>query len=115
MRSRTRLFGKRATTSYLQRLPGARRYFRLLLPLFPRAIESLDLRGYDLVISSSHAVAKGVRTTGGQIHVCYCHTPMRYAWDLRAQYLGQLGLASGLCAALSRAGCSTGCATGIGG
>ena len=53
------------------------------------------------MISSSHAVAKGVRTAGGQIHICYCHTPMRYAWDLRDQYLGPLGLASGLSGALA--------------
>ena len=98
---RARLRGKRARTSFLQRLPGARRYFRFLLPLFPRAIESLDVSGYDVVISSSHAVAKGVRTTSGQVHVCYCHTPMRYAWDLREQYLGPLGLASGLPGALA--------------
>ena len=99
--SRAHLCGKRATTSYLQRLPGARRYFRMLLPLFPRAIEALDLGGYDLVISSSHAVAKGVRTASGQIHICYCHTPMRYAWDLREQYLGPLGLSTGLRGAIA--------------
>ena len=99
--ARGRLSGKRATTSFLQRLPGVRRYFRTLLPLFPRAIESLDVSGYDLVISSSHAVAKGVRTAGDQLHICYCHTPMRYAWDLRDQYLGPLGLRSGLRRALA--------------
>src|SRR5512141_2017352 len=60
---RARLGGKHAVTSFLQRLPGARRHFRMLLPLFPRAIESLDVSGYGLVLSSSHAVAKGVRTT----------------------------------------------------
>ena len=92
---RSRLAGKHATTSFLQHLPGARRHFRALLPLFPRAIESLNVRGYDLVISSSHAVAKGVRPASNAVHVCYCHTPMRYAWDLRAQYLEQSGLASG--------------------
>jgi len=99
--ARAHLCGKRATTSFLQRLPGVRRYFRTLLPLFPRAIESLDVSGYDLVISSSHAVAKGVRTAGDQLHICYCHTPMRYAWDLRDQYLGAHGLASGLSRALA--------------
>jgi len=98
---RARLGGKRAATSFLQRLPGARRHFRMLLPLFPRAIESLEVSAYDLVISSSHAVAKGVRTTTGQVHVCYCHTPMRYAWDLRGQYLGASGLGSGLRGALA--------------
>ena len=86
-RSGRGLLGKRARTTFLQRIPGARRHFRLLLPLFPRAIESLDVSAYDLVISSSHAVAKGVRTSPAQLHVCYCHTPMRYAWDLRDQYL----------------------------
>lgn len=98
---RAQLRGKRARTSFLQRLPGARRYFRALLPLFPRAVESLDVSPYGLVISSSHAVAKGVRTARGQVHICYCHTPMRYAWDMRDQYLGPLGLASGLGGALA--------------
>ncbi len=93
---RARLDGRHARTTFLQRMPGARRRFRLLLPLFPRAIESLDLSAYDLILSSSHAVAKGVRTHARQVHVCYCHTPMRYAWDMRDQYLGQRGLATGL-------------------
>jgi glycosyltransferase involved in cell wall biosynthesis len=90
------LNGKRATTSFLQRIPFARIGFRMLLPLFPRAIESIDVSAYDLVISSSHAVAKGVRTRPGQVHICYCYTPMRYAWDLRDQYLSQTGLDHGL-------------------
>jgi glycosyltransferase involved in cell wall biosynthesis len=98
---RERLLGKRARTSFLQRWPGARRYFRALLPLFPRAIESLDVSSYELVISSSHAVAKGVRTSRSQLHVCYCHTPMRYAWDLRDQYLSESGLASGVRGAIA--------------
>jgi glycosyltransferase involved in cell wall biosynthesis len=88
--------GRRARTSYLQRVPFAKTGFRLLLPLFPRAIESLDVAAYDLVISSSHAVAKGVRTHRRQLHICYCYTPMRYAWDLREQYLSQTGLDRGL-------------------
>ncbi len=87
---------RHAHTTFLQRIPGARRRFRSMLPLFPRAIESLDLAGYDLVLSSSHAVAKGVRTHARQVHLCYCHTPMRYAWDLREQYLGQTNLAHGV-------------------
>jgi glycosyltransferase involved in cell wall biosynthesis len=99
---RSRLGGRRATTSFLQRLPFARRHFRRLLPLFPRAIESLDVSAYDLVISSSHAVAKGVRTHRGQLHVCYCYTPMRYAWDLRDQYLRQTGLDHGVRGWLAR-------------
>lgn len=99
---RSRLGGKRATTSFLQRMPGARRWFRNFLPLFPRAIESLDLSGYDLVMSSSHAVAKGVRTSRAQLHVCYCHTPMRYAWDLREQYLRGSDMESGMRGAVVR-------------
>ncbi|MEO8753970.1 MAG: glycosyltransferase family 4 protein, partial [Casimicrobiaceae bacterium] len=91
---RERLLGKHAHTTFVQRFPGARRHFRMLLPLFPRAIESLDVSAYDLVLSSSHAVAKGVRTSPAQLHICYCHTPMRYAWDLRDQYLAPRGLAT---------------------
>lgn len=92
---RQRLGGRHARTSFLQHIPGARHRFRALLPLFPRAIERFDLRAYDLVLSSSHAVAKGVRTTATQLHICYCHTPMRYAWDLRDDYLAPRGLARG--------------------
>ena len=99
---RARLLGKHARTSFLQRIPGARRHFRALLPLFPRAIESFDLGAYDLVLSSSHAVAKGVRTTRDQLHICYCYTPMRYAWDLREQYLAG-GLGRGVRGILVRA------------
>jgi glycosyltransferase involved in cell wall biosynthesis len=93
---RPRILGKRARTSFIQRLPWARSTFRLWLPLFPRAIESLDLSPYELIISSSHAVAKGVRKHRGQVHICYCYTPMRYAWDLREQYLSRTGLDRGL-------------------
>lgn len=85
--ARAALHGKRAQTTLLQRLPQGRRYYRALLPLFPRAIESLDVSAYDLVISVSHAVAKGIRTHPRQVHVCYCSTPMRYAWDLRPAYV----------------------------
>ena len=94
--ARERIAGKRARTSYLQRLPFARTHFRSFLPLMPHAIETLDLASYDLVISSSHAVAKGVRTSPAQLHVCYCHSPMRYAWDLQEQYLEMSGLGRGL-------------------
>jgi len=83
-------------TSFIQHMPFARTAFRRYLPLFPRAIERFDVSGYDLVISSSHAVAKGVRTTSAQLHLCYCYTPMRYAWDLQDQYLRQAGLDHGL-------------------
>ena len=87
---RNRILGKRARTTFLQRMPGAARHFRALLPLFPRAVESLDVSGYELVISISHAVAKGVKTHDRQLHVCYCLTPMRYAWDLRETYLASV-------------------------
>lgn len=70
----------RIVASWLNRIPGAGRFYRSLLPLMPAAIESFDLRGYDLVISSSHAVAKGASVPPGVPHICYCHTPMRYAW-----------------------------------
>ncbi len=93
---RARLGGRHAQTTFVQRMPWARTAFRRYLPLFPRAVESLDMSGFDLVISSSHAVAKGVRTTPRQLHLCYCYTPMRYAWDLRDQYLSQTGLDRGL-------------------
>ncbi|MDQ6619126.1 MAG: glycosyltransferase [Pseudomonadota bacterium] len=93
---RKRLNGRRASTTFLQHLPFARRHFRALLPLFPRAIESLDMSSFDVIISSSHAVAKGVRTRADQLHICYCYTPMRYAWDLREQYLEQTGLVRGV-------------------
>ena len=79
----------RITTSFLQSLPLATRKWRYYLPLFPLAIESLDLRGYDLVISTSHAVAKGCRPAPGALHVSYVHTPMRYVWDQFDAYFGR--------------------------
>jgi glycosyltransferase involved in cell wall biosynthesis len=100
--ARVRLGGRRAATTFLQRLPGAQRHFRKLLPWFPRAIESLDLAPYDLVLSVSHAVAKGVRTTATQRHACYCLTPMRYAWDLRDTYLDTVGVRGPLRVAANR-------------
>ena len=108
---RRALRGKRATTSFLQRLPFARNGFRACLPLFPLAIESMNVSAYDVVVSSSHAVAKGVRTDRRQLHVCYCFTPMRYAWDLQDEYLQQAGLARGLRGSLARRVLS-GCAGG---
>ena len=75
----------RITTSWLNKIPGIYRHYRNLLPLFPAAVGTWDLSGFDLVISSSHAVAKGV-FTGSATHICYCHTPMRYIWDARDDY-----------------------------
>lgn len=74
-------------TSFIQKLPFAKRKYHLYLPLFPMAIEQFDLSNYDIIISSSHSVAKGVLTHSEQLHICYCHTPMRYAWDLYQHYL----------------------------
>jgi glycosyltransferase involved in cell wall biosynthesis len=78
---------RRIVTSFVQRLPGAATRYRQYLPVFPLAIERFDLSGYDLVLSSSHCVAKGVRTPRGARHVCYCFTPMRYVWDRYDDYL----------------------------
>jgi len=84
------LKGKKATTSFIQNLPFAKTHFRNYLPLFPKAIESLGLSGYDLIISSSWAVAKGVKKDQDALHVSYCHTPIRYAWDLYDEYTTNL-------------------------
>lgn len=73
-------------TSFVQRLPGARRGYRRYLPLFPAAIEDFDLGAFDLVLSSSHCVAKGVVPGPEAVHICYCHSPMRYAWDQEHVY-----------------------------
>jgi glycosyltransferase involved in cell wall biosynthesis len=81
------LKGKFVKTSFIQNLPFARKYFRNYLPLFPKAIESLDVSRYELIISSSWAVAKGIKKNKNQIHICYCHTPIRYAWDLYDEYI----------------------------
>jgi len=86
----------KVTTSFIQNLPFAKTKYRNYLPLFPLAVEQFDLSSYDLIISSSHAVAKGVLTHAGQVHVCYCHSPMRYAWDLYHQYIKESGLNSGI-------------------
>lgn len=73
-------------TSFLQRAPLLGRHYRRYLPLFPLAVEDLDVSGYDVVISTSHCVAKGVTRGAGAVHLCYCHTPMRYVWDQRPAY-----------------------------
>lgn len=93
---RKALSGKVAKTSFIQALPKARTKYRSYLPLMPLAVEQLDLSAYDLIISSSHAVAKGVITGPDQLHICYCHSPIRYAWDMQSQYLKEAGLTKGL-------------------
>ncbi|WP_298083074.1 glycosyltransferase family 4 protein [uncultured Campylobacter sp.] len=96
------LKGKRAQTSFIQKLPFAKDKYRNYLPLFPLAIEQFDLSGYDVVLSSSHAVAKGVLTHSNQLHIAYVHTPIRYAWDLYHQYLRESGLDRGLKGVLAK-------------
>ncbi len=96
------LKGRPVTTTFLQNMPLARKHFRYYLPLMPLAVEQLDMSPYDLVISSSHAVAKGVITGPNQVHISYVHSPMRYAWDLQTQYLRQSGLERGLKSAYVR-------------
>lgn len=90
------LKGKNPRTSFIQHLPYARKQHRKYLPLFPKAIESFNLSKYDLILSSSHAVAKGVRTKKDQLHICYCHTPMRYIWDEAEHYLSEANLNRGI-------------------
>jgi glycosyltransferase involved in cell wall biosynthesis len=83
--------GRKVTVSWLQRIPGAKRFHRHLLALQPFALEQFDLSKYDLVISSESGPAKGVLTSPKCCHICYCHSPMRYLWDLSEQYTSQMG------------------------
>ena len=85
------LNGKQTKTSFIQHLPFSKRSYRNYLPLFPLAISSLNLSEYDVIISSSYAVAKGVKKRKHQIHICYCHSPIRYAWDLQEEYMQHIG------------------------
>lgn len=90
------LQGKSVTTTFIQYLPLAKKKFRAYLPLMPLAIEQLDVSGFDIVISSSHAVAKGVLVGPDQLHISYVHSPLRYAWDMQHQYLKEARLESGV-------------------
>ena len=81
------ILDKKVTTSFLQKMPFAKSKYRSYLPLMPLAIEQFDLSQYDLIISSSYAVAKGVITGPDQLHICMCYSPLRYAWALIHQYL----------------------------
>ena len=82
-------------TSFIQKMPLGTKKHRAYLPLFPFAIEQFDLRGYDVVISSSHCVAKGILTKADQLHICYCHSPIRYCWDMYNEYLEESHLDKG--------------------
>jgi glycosyltransferase involved in cell wall biosynthesis len=93
---------KTVKTTFIQRLPAARKHFRRYLPLMPLAVEQIDMSNYDLVISSSWAVAKGVITGPDQLHVAYVHTPIRYAWDQQHYYLKLANLERGLKGAFAR-------------
>ncbi len=100
--NRAWLKGANVTTSFIQKLPFAKTQYRNYLPLFPIAIEQFDLSSYDLVISSSYSVAKGVITGPDQKHISYCHSPARYAWDLQFQYLKESNIERGLKSMLVR-------------
>jgi glycosyltransferase involved in cell wall biosynthesis len=89
------LQNKPVQTSFIQKLPFARAKYRAYLPLMPMAVEQFDFSRYDLILSSSYAVAKGIITGPDQLHICYCHSPIRYAWDLQNQYLAAAGLTKG--------------------
>jgi len=93
---RAHFLNKKATTTFIQRLPGAKKHYQKYLPLMPLAIEQLDVSNSDIVISSAHSVAKGVITGPDQLHISYVHSPIRYAWDLQHQYLKESGLDRGV-------------------
>lgn len=100
--SRQHFLGKHAQTTFIQKFPKAETKYRNYLPFMPLAIEQLDVSAYDVVLSSSHAVAKGVLTGPDQLHISYVHSPIRYAWDLQHQYLQELGLTKGIKALIVR-------------
>ena len=89
------LFKRQIGTTFLQYFPNARNGVQKYLPMLPLAIEQLDLRAYDVILSSSHIVAKGVLTGSWQLHICYCHSPMRFAWDLTFDYLNSSKIGQG--------------------
>ncbi|MEA5573971.1 glycosyltransferase [Calothrix sp. UHCC 0171] len=96
------LYKRQIGTTILQHFPASRHGVQKYLPLLPLAIEQLDLRNYDVILSSSHTVAKGVLATPEQLHICYCHSPMRYAWDLTFDYLHQSNLGHGVAGWMAR-------------
>ena len=96
------LYKRKIGTTFLQHLPMAKKGVQKYLPLLPLAIEQIDLREYDIVLSSSHAVAKGVLTSPQQLHICYCHTPMRYAWEMTFDYLDNSKAGRGIAGILTR-------------
>lgn len=93
---------KKGKTSFIQKLPRAKKNYRFYFPLMPMAVEDFDLSSYDLILSSSYAMAKGVITHPQQLHICYCHSPMRYCWDLQNLYLKDMRCERGPQAALAK-------------
>ncbi|HHG8774832.1 TPA: glycosyltransferase family 4 protein [Raoultella planticola] len=94
--SRHYFHDKKATTTFIQQLPCAKNKYQKYLPLMPFAIEQIDVSKHDIILSSSHAVAKGILTGPDQLHISYVHSPIRYAWDLQHQYLHEAGLNKGI-------------------
>lgn len=88
--------GKKAKTTFIQKIPFVKKNYQIFLPLMPFAVEQIDVSFHNVIISSSHAVSKGVLTGPDQLHISYVHSPMRYAWDLQHQYLKETGLNKGL-------------------
>ena len=84
------LLGKNTKKTYIQQLPFSRKLYRFMVPFLYKSIERFDLNEYDLILSSSHSIAKGVRKSKDQIHICYCHTPMRYVWNMKKTYIEQI-------------------------
>jgi glycosyltransferase involved in cell wall biosynthesis len=99
---RAKLGGRHPKTTFLQKYPFIRKFYKQALPLMPLAVEQHDLSGYDVVVSNSHAVSKGVIVGPDQLHICYCYSPMRYAWDLQNQYLEESRLSTGLSGLIAR-------------
>ncbi|HBW8416739.1 TPA: glycosyltransferase family 4 protein [Klebsiella pneumoniae subsp. pneumoniae Kp001] len=98
--ARNELHGKHAATSFIQNLPKSKNNYQKYLPLMPLAIEQLDVSSHDIILSSSHAVAKGILTGPDQLHISYVHSPIRYAWDLQHQYLREAGFNKGIKASI---------------
>ena len=102
LKARDFILHKKVRTTFIQRMPGAAKHFRGYLPLMPLAIEQHDLSSYDLVLSSCHAIAKGVLIGPDQLHISYVHSPMRYAWDFQHQYLREADLDRGITSWVAR-------------
>ena len=94
--------GKKAKTTFIQKLPFVKKNYQIFLPLMPFAVEQIDVSFHNVIISSSHAVSKGVLTGPDQLHISYVHSPMRYAWDLQHQYLRKVRISRSFLPKLTR-------------